>query len=476
MDALRPQIAVQGEGHIGAGNRAALWILLIGIHPDLGGGIRGLTAPDQRQGAFVVHGGGFVARVGDAGVVVQDAVPVVLVQRVVFARQTFGQLPAGQPAVSDGLTLAGVIRCLRQIVGDGGAVDAVFPQAGDGDLSVFIAGVQAVFQHIRQSILIVGAIGHPVIVPVEGEVLQKGLYFRVVQFPRDTLLHVQRDGEILQPDKVPAGVLHAVHAAGILNILEGIIAAGDGVGRLQGPGDGVAPIHGSVGVLLLQLRGQAVLARGRDAEDAGVWVIGDRGHIRQPHDVQIVLGQLLTGEGGEHISVFIDLRQRKVQLRGHGSFAGVTQFGTPSRAVAAVVVIGPVDLLGLLLIVRAHHGPVALAGEILPGGDGHGGGAGGGLIILRADGEGDAAADRVRGPGEFFNVEGQEDLMERNRRRFKFCFWNRNCKGKTVVRCVRQKGTVCQRKTFGKLQRCNDSFATLNVERSCRCFVPALLS
>ena len=316
MDALGPQIAVQGEGHIGAANSAVLWILLIGIHPDLGGGIRGLAAPDQRQGAAVVHGGGDMAGVRDAGVVVQDVIPVVLIQGVVFARQTFGQLPAGQPAVGGVRSLA-IVRCLRQIVGDGGAVDAVFPQAGDGDFSVCIAGVQAVFQHIRQSILIDGVIGHPVIVPVEGEVLQKGLYFRVVQFPRDTLLHVQRDGEILQPDKVPAGVLHAVHAAGVLNILEGIIAAGDGVGRLQGPGDGVAPIHVSVGVPLLQLRGQAVLAIDRDAEDAGVWVIGDRGHIRQPHDVQIVLGQLLTGEGGEHISVFIDLRQRKVQLRGH---------------------------------------------------------------------------------------------------------------------------------------------------------------
>ena len=351
MDALGPQIAVQGEGHIGAANSAVLWILLIGIHPDLIGGIRGLTAPDQRQGAFVVHGGGFVARVGDAGVVVQDAVPVVLVQRGVFARQTFGQLPAGQPAVGGGLTLAGVVRCLRQIVGDGGAADAVFPQAGDGDLSVFIAGVQAVFQHISQSILIDGAIGHPVIVPVEGEVLQKSLYFRVGQFPRDTLLHVQRDGEILQPDKVPAGVLHAVHAAGVLNILEGIIAAGDGVGRLQGPGDGVVPQFIAVPILLHQLRGQAVGATGSiDAEDAGVFVVVDRRHIRQPHDVQIVPGQLLAGEG-DRAPVLVHLGQRKVQLRGHGSLAGVAKCPAPVRAAADIVVIGPVDLLGHGLIV-----------------------------------------------------------------------------------------------------------------------------
>ena len=117
-----------------------------------------------------------------------------------------------------------------------------------------------------------------------------------------------------------------------------------------------------------------------------------------------------------------------------------------------------------------------MAGEIRPGGDGHEGGAGGVRIILRADGEGDAAADRVRGPGQLPGIEGQGNFMERDRRRFKFCFWNRNCKGETVVRRVRQKSTVCQRKTFGKLQRCNDSSAALDVERSCRCFVPALRS
>ena len=458
VDPLRPQIAVEGEG---GGGTVIFFVLRIGVPPDLIGGVGGLAAPDQGQPAAAVHGITHRAVVGNAGIVVEDVVPVVALQRGVRSDcDALRQLLFGQHTVG-GLVFA-VVRRLPQRVDDLAAVQAVFPQAGDGELAVSILGVQAVLQHRLQGVLAGIARGHAVILPVEGEVVQQIQHLPRSQGSSDALLHIHGDGEVPEQDEVPAGLGHAVHKIGVLNILKGIVT-GDGLRRLQGPGDGVVPVHIAGGLsLFLQFGGKAAFTIRGDAEDAAAF--RNLGHIiRQAHILQSLLGQLHGLEGADWCSVRVHFRQGVIELGGH-AVGGIAQRAAPLRATAGlVVVVRPEDRLGHLRICCRSHGPALLAGDVLPGGDSDGGRIGGRLLALvlrRADSEGDLAADSLGGPDQIAGVEGEiEDVG------FAFCKQLTRgvyCKGKSVVICSEraplQRGTIF----IAQLQRSNHCFAAGN--------------